>query len=80
MLYWWRVLGFMFSSLLERVGLVLRIFASGAIAGLLAYKSKSMWPAAFFHAAHNNFDQAVFGSITVSDKKLNFVLNCSLLS
>ena len=104
----WR--GFMFSSLLERVGLhrtilftsafwciwhlpvliggsymegtpmwykipafVLRIFASGAIAGLLAYKSKSMWPAAFFHAAHNNFDQAVFGSITVSDKKMYFV-------
>ncbi|MBO7362292.1 MAG: hypothetical protein J6U41_02735, partial [Lachnospiraceae bacterium] len=35
--------------------------------------SKSIWPAAFLHAAHNNFDQAVFDVITRGDDKKYFV-------
>lgn len=44
---------------------VLCIFPVGVMAGLLTVKSRSLWPAAFLHAAHNNYDQTVFGVITV---------------
>lgn len=52
---------------------VLCIVPVGVIAGYLTYKSKSIWPAAFLHAAHNNFDQAVFDVITGGDDKKYFV-------
>ena len=52
---------------------VLCIVPVGIIAGLLAYKSKSMWPAAVLHAAHNNFDQYIFGVITRGENMMYFV-------
>ena len=52
---------------------VLCIVPVGIIAGYLTYRSKSIWPAAFLHAAHNNFDQAVFDVITGGDDKKYFV-------
>ena len=49
------------TPLLYRIpAFILCIVPVGIIAGLLAYKSKSMWPAAVLHAAHNNFDQYIF--------------------
>ena len=52
---------------------VLCIIPVSIIAGILTIKSNSVWPAAFLHAAHNNFDQSVFGNITLGDKKMFFV-------
>ena len=52
---------------------ILCIVPVGIIAGYLTYRSKSIWPAAFLHAAHNNFDQAVFDVITRGDDKKYFV-------
>ena len=43
-------------------------------------KSKSVWPAAFLHAAHNNFDQAVFGVITRGEDKMYFVSETGCLT
>lgn len=40
------------------------IFPVGLICGKLALKTQSVWPSAFLHAAHNNFDQGVFQLIT----------------
>lgn len=111
----WR--GFMFPSLLQRIGLRKTLFASGfiwafwhvpvliagdymtgaplwfripafilcivpvgIISGVLAYKSKSMWPSAFLHAAHNNFDQGVFGLITGGEDKMYYVSETGLVT
>ncbi len=52
---------------------VLCIVPVAIIAGYLTYRSRSVWPAAFLHAAHNNFDQAVFDVITRGDDKKYFV-------
>ena len=52
---------------------ILCIFPVGVMAGLLAIKTGSVWPAAFLHAAHNNYDQTVLGVITVADNKMLFV-------
>ncbi|MCR5847259.1 MAG: CPBP family intramembrane metalloprotease [Lachnospiraceae bacterium] len=52
---------------------VLCIFPVGIIAGVLTLKSKSVWPAAFLHAAHNAFDQMVFDVITRGDDRMFFV-------
>ena len=52
---------------------ILVIVPAGIIAGYLTYKSRSIWPATFLHAAHNNFDQAVFGAITKGSDKLYYV-------
>ncbi len=49
------------------VSFTLCVFPIGVIAGLLTYKSHSVWPAAFLHAAHNNYDQSVFSVITRGD-------------
>lgn len=40
------------------------------MAGLLTLQSGSVWPAAFRHAAHNNYDQAVFPVITAGFNKM----------
>ena len=45
----------------------------GIIAGILTIQSKSVWPAAFLHAAHNAYDQMVFGLITQGDDRMFFV-------
>ena len=49
-------------------------------AGLLTLESGSVWPAAFLHAAHNNYDQAVFGLITRGDNRMCFVSETGLLT
>ena len=59
---------------------VLCIFPVGVMAGLLTLESGSMWPAAFLHAAHNNYDQAVFGIITRGDNRMFFVSETGVLT
>lgn len=51
----------------------LMILPVGSLCGLLAVKTKSVWPAVFFHAAHNTLDQTIFGKITIADNKMFFV-------
>lgn len=57
----------------QLIAFVLCIFPVGIIAGILTIQSKSVWPAAFLHAAHNAYDQAVFGVITKGDDRMFFV-------
>ena len=59
---------------------VLCIFPVGVMAGLLTLESGSMWPAAFLHAAHNNYDQMVFGVITAGSDKMYFVSETGALT
>lgn len=59
---------------------VLCILPVGIVAGYLAYNSRSVWPAAFLHAAHNNFDQAVFGVITRGDDMMYYVSETGFLT
>lgn len=59
---------------------LLLIVPVGMIAGLLSVKTKSVWPAAFLHAAHNTFDQTIFGSLTVADNKMYFVSETGVLT
>lgn len=61
------------SLLYSLIAFVLCIFPVGVICGLLAIESGSMWPCAFLHAAHNNYDQAVFDIITKGEDKLYYV-------
>ena len=58
----------------------LHIIPVGIMAGLLALESGSVWPAAFLHAAHNNYDQAVFGLITRGDNRMFFVSETGVLT
>ena len=59
---------------------VLCIFPVGVMAGLLTIKSGSVWPAAFLHAAHNNYDQAVFDIITAGANKMYYVSETGVLT
>ena len=59
---------------------VLCILPVGIIIGCLTYMSKSVWPAAFLHAAHNNYDQAVFGVITRGDDMMYYVSETGFLT
>lgn len=59
---------------------VLCIFPVGVMAGILALKTGSLWPAAFLHAAHNNFDQAIFGVLTRGDNRMFFVSETGMLT
>lgn len=59
---------------------ILCIFPVGVMAGLLSIRSGSVWPAAFLHAAHNDYDQMVFGMLTVADNKMFFVSETGLLT
>ena len=59
---------------------VLCIFLVGVMAGLLTLESGSVWPAAFLHAAHNNYDQMVFQVITAGASKMFFVSETGLLT
>ena len=58
----------------------LHIFPVGVMAGLLTLESGSVWPAAFLHAAHNNYDQAVFQVITAGTNKMYFVSETGVLT
>ena len=57
----------------QLIAFTLCVFPIGIIAGILAIQSKSVWPAAFLHAAHNAYDQMVFGLITKGDDRMFFV-------
>lgn len=59
---------------------VLCIFPVGVMAGLLTIKTDSVWPAAFLHAAHNHFDQGIFGLITRGDNMMYFVSETGILT
>ena len=58
----------------------LHIIPVGVMAGLLTLESGSVWPAAFLHAAHNNYDQAVFQVITRGDNRMYFVSETGVLT
>lgn len=59
---------------------VLCIMPVGIICGILALESGSVWPSAFLHAAHNNYDQAVFGVITRGDDMMYYVSETGILT
>lgn len=48
--------------------------------GVLAYKSKSIWPSTFLHAAHNHFDQGIFGILTAGEDKMLYVSETGILT
>lgn len=52
---------------------VLCIFPVGVICGIYALKTSSVWPSAFLHAAHNNYDQSVFQIITKGENMFYYV-------
>ena len=52
---------------------VLCIFPVGVICGIYALKTSSVWPSAFLHAAHNNYDQSVFQIITRGNNMFYYV-------
>jgi len=52
----------------------------GIICGILTIKSNSIWPATFLHAAHNHFDQGIFGLITRGDKMMYYVSETGFLT
>ena len=56
------------------------IFPVGVIAGILSLKSKSVWPSAMLHAAHNNYDQIILAPRTIGDNKMFFVSETGLLT
>ncbi|MBR2825006.1 MAG: CPBP family intramembrane metalloprotease [Solobacterium sp.] len=66
---WYRVPAFLFC-----------ILPVGIIVGLLTYQTKSIWPATFLHAAHNNFDQSIFGVITRGDNRMYYVSETGILT
>lgn len=62
------------------IAFTLTIFPIGVICGLLTYISKSIWPAALIHAAHNNYDQQILGPITVASDKMYFVSETGIIT
>ena len=61
------------SLLYSLIAFVLCIFPVGVICGLLAIRSGSVWPCAFLHAAHNNYDQSILDIITKGADKTYYV-------
>lgn len=59
---------------------ILCIFPVGVMAGILTVRTGSVWPAAFLHAAHNDYDQMIFGVLTVADDKMFFVSETGVLT
>ena len=59
---------------------ILCIMPVGIIAATLTLESHSVWPAAFLHAAHNNYDQTVFDLLTRGDNKMYFVSETGLFT
>lgn len=51
----------------------IEILLISGILAMLRLKSKSVWPAAIFHASHNFFDQAIFEPITGGDSSVYYV-------
>ena len=46
----------------------------------MTLQSGSVWPTAFLHAAHNNYDQSVFQVITAGDNKMYFISETGVLT
>ncbi|SCZ79532.1 CPBP family intramembrane glutamic endopeptidase [Pseudobutyrivibrio xylanivorans] len=61
------------SLLYSLIAFLLCIFPVSIIAAILTIKSQSVWPAAFLHAAHNAYDQAVFAGLTGGNDKMYYV-------
>lgn len=61
------------SLLYSLIAFVLCIFPVSVICALLRMRSGSVWPCAFLHAAHNNYDQAILDVITKGENKAYFV-------
>lgn len=59
---------------------MLMIIPAGMIFGIISIRARSVWPAVFLHAAHNNFDQIVFGPITSGPDKSFFVSETGLFT
>lgn len=59
---------------------ILMIIPVGMIYGLVTVKSGSVWTAALLHAAHNTFDQMIFGTVTTADNKMFFVSETGILT
>lgn len=62
------------------IAFILCIVPVGIIIGILTIKSNSVWPAAFLHAAHNNYDQGIFGIITRGDKMMYYVSETGVIT
>lgn len=52
---------------------LLMILPVGMIYGIVAIKTRSVWPVAVLHAAHNTFDQTIFAPVTIANNKMFFV-------
>jgi membrane protease YdiL (CAAX protease family) len=52
---------------------IVEVFAITVIISWLRMASNSVWPAVFFHAAHNYFDQVVFQTLTANENSYYFV-------
>ena len=59
---------------------VLCIFPVGVICGIYALKTSSVWPSAFLHAAHNNYDQTVFQVITRGENMFYYVSETGIVT
>ena len=56
------------------------VIGCGVLIGIITIESKSVWPAAFMHSAHNDFDQAIFGVYTVGDHRMYWVSETGILT
>ena len=61
------------SLIYSLIAFVACIFTVSVILGILRLESGSVWPCAFLHAAHNNFDQSIFGVMTKGMDKIYYV-------
>ncbi|RDU25208.1 CPBP family intramembrane glutamic endopeptidase [Anaerosacchariphilus polymeriproducens] len=59
---------------------LVNIGSVSVIIAILTLRSKSVWPAALLHAAHNAYDQLMFGHYTVSDIKMYYVSETGILT
>lgn len=59
---------------------LLMILPVGMIYGTVAIKTRSIWPVAVLHAAHNTFDQTIFGPLTIADNKMFFVSEAGIFT
>ncbi len=64
----------------KAVMFLINIGSIGIIIGIITIRSGSVWPAAILHAAHNAYDQLMFGPYTVGDSKLYFISETGILT
>lgn len=56
------------------------ITAVGVMIGILTIRSQSIWPAVLMHAAHNCYDQNIFGAGTIGVNKIYFVSEAGMIT